>query len=491
MNNIVCLVTVNVKKKNYGITAESLSAIAPNIPMGLLDAYLESVGIEVVVIDSDRDNLEVEELIQKIIEIDPAVVGVVASGSNPSASTMSMVGVLMFFDKVKQFQGFNYTTFVYGGHPTVLPQRTLDETDADFVVIGEGYSSIEGIYNHKVKTQSLADIPGVAYYDQFRTFKSHKSDPLVNLDDLPPINFSKMNPNKYVAHNWHCFDDIENRSPYGIIWTNLGCPYPCEFCCINNVFETRTFRFRSMKKVVEDIDRLVQDYGVRNIKILDELFIIKHPRIDEFCDLLEERNYDLNMWCFARVDSVTPRILKRLKKVGLNWVAYGFETIDDEMLAATNKRLKDIASVEETIKMTRDADINICADAIIGLPDDDRYSVQKTKDFLIKNEFEWVNLYPAFAYPGTPWYDDSIRDGIIPIPKKWDTYGLYSYDCEPMPTKHLTSAQVLELRDQVFSDYYKDPKILKMLERKFGRKTREHVEDLVSVKLDRKIITNA
>ena len=75
-----------------------------------------------------------------------------------------------------------------------------------------------------------------------------------------------------------------------------------------------------MKKVVEDIDRLVQDYGVRNIKILDELFIIKHPRIDEFCDLLEERNYDLNMWCFARVDSVTPRILKRLKKVGLNLI---------------------------------------------------------------------------------------------------------------------------------------------------------------------------
>ena len=59
-----------------------------------------------------------------------------------------------------------------------------------------------------------------------------------------------------------------------------------------------------------------------------------------------------------------------------------------------------------------------------------------------------------------------------------------------MPTKHLTSAQVLELRDEVFSDYYKDPKILKMLERKFGRKAREHVEELVSVKLDRKITTN-
>jgi radical SAM superfamily enzyme YgiQ (UPF0313 family) len=242
-----------------------------------------------------------------------------------------------------------------------------------------------------------------------------------------------------------------------------------------------------MDKVMDDIDTLVQDYGVRNIKILDELFIINHPRIDEFCDLLEERNYDLNLWAFARVDSVTPRILNRLKKVGLNWVAYGFETVDENMLASTKKRLKSISNVEDTIKMSRDAGINICADAIIGLPDDDRYSINKTKDFLLKHQFEWINLYPAFAYPGTPWYEDSIANGTITTPKTWDIYALYGYNCVPMPTKHLTSSEVLELRDKVFSEYYKDSSILRMIERKFGYKASKHIKDHVSKPLKRKI----
>ena len=56
----------------------------------------------------------------------------------------------------------------------------------------------------------------------------------------------------------------------------MGCAYPCDFCCINNLYGKRTFRFRDMKAVVEEIDILVNKYGVKNLRILDELFIIKH-----------------------------------------------------------------------------------------------------------------------------------------------------------------------------------------------------------------------
>jgi radical SAM superfamily enzyme YgiQ (UPF0313 family) len=110
-----------------------------------------------------------------------------------------------------------------------------------------------------------------------------------------------------------------------------------------------------MKTVGEEIDILVNNYGVKNLRIMDELFIIKHPRIEEFCDLMDERDYDLNIWCYARVDSVTPDILKRLKKIGLNWIGYGLETGDDEdALISINKAMKKGGfSNDEVIKMTR------------------------------------------------------------------------------------------------------------------------------------------
>jgi radical SAM superfamily enzyme YgiQ (UPF0313 family) len=259
------------------------------------------------------------------------------------------------------------------------------------------------------------------------------------------------------------------------------------------VFGKRRSRYRSMQSVVEEIDVLVNDYGVRNLKILDELFAIKHARIGEFCDLLEERNYDLNMWCFARTDSVTPEMLKRLKKVGVNWVAYGFESFDEDILKATNKRIKGGSAfkVQDTVKMTRDAGMNICADVIAGLWADDESSILKTRDFMLQNRFEWVNIYPCFAYPGTPLYERYIAQGRIEVPKKWDTYGLYSYECVPLPTKHLNSSQVLRLRDSIFEGYYKEPEILSMLETKFGAPTRKHVEEMVKMPLKRRILEEA
>lgn len=484
------LVTINIKKKLYGQTANTLSAIAPNIPLGILDSYLSSKDIPVKVIDSDSEGYDIDDLIKVIEDYSPTMLGVVASGSNPSASTMQMVGVLAFYKKYNALKVKPCPSFIIGGHPTVLARRSLLETKCDFVVVGEGYEAVEGLYSHYTSGKSLAEVPGIAYFDN-ENYIYNPMPELIDIATLPMINWEKMNPKKFRAHNWHCFGHINDRSPYAIIWTNQGCPYPCDFCSINNIFGKRRYRLRTMEEVVSEIDVLVNDYGVRNLKILDELFITKHKRMNEFCDLLEERNYDLNMWCFARTDTVTEETLKRLKGVGVNWVAYGFESFNKDILTSTNKRIKNANNgfnVLDTIKMTRDAGMNICADVIAGLWDDDEASILHTRDFMLEHLFEWVNIYPCFAYPGTPLYDKYIEEKRIEVPKTWDTYGLYSNDCIPLPTKHLSPAEVLRLRDHVFDSYYKEPAILSMLEKKFGIETRDHVEDMVKKPLARRIV---
>ena len=126
--------------------------------------------------------------------------------------------------------------------------------------------------------------------------------------------------------------------------------------------------------------------------------------------------------------------------------------------------------------------------AILGLYDDDEDAIKRNVAFLRKHEFEWNNIYPAFAYPGTPFYENYVGNNIIPVPKSWEEYGLYSDECKPLPTKHLSSAKVLKLRDELFMEYYTDKDIQNNLLIKFGQKTIDHINKMLSIKLNRKIV---
>jgi radical SAM superfamily enzyme YgiQ (UPF0313 family) len=394
----------------------------------------------------EADGVDIDNLIEIIGKEKPDEVGIICSGSNPSASTMTMPGAIKIVKSIKKVFP-NQRTFMWGGHPTVLPERTKYESGVDYVVVGTGFDC--------------------------------------DVRDIPMIDWDKINPNKYKAHNWHCFGDLENRTPYAAVWTSLGCPYSCEYCCVNNLFQKRTYMTRDVHSVINEIDYLVNKHGVKNIKIMDELFVTKNQRVLEFCDLLIERNYNLNMWCFARMDTVTPQLLAKLKKAGVNWVAYGFETINQHILDSQKKGV-DVNEYSKVIKWTKNAGINIIADFIAGFYEDTYETLNDTYDFMCSHNFEFINLYPLFAYPGTPLYDTYFKEELI-THKDWNEYSLYGYDCIPCRTRYLSSSEVLEWRDTKYVEYFKRPEYRNMILNKFGAGTLIHVDGMARQHLDRKI----
>ncbi len=486
MKDKIILATVNAKKMLYSTTADEYAAIAPIIQLGLLSAYIKSKNIAVEMIDSDIGGLSIDGFISTLEQEQPLLVGIVCSGANPSSSTMTMAGVVDFFKKFNQKE-YKIKTFIWGAHPTVLPERTLRETGADFVVRGEGYQTIVDLYHAIKRNDDPGKIAGLSYL--FKTngkteIKHTKDASLVeDLDTLPMVDWEEMNPSIYRAHNWHCFGDLNRRSPYAIIWTSFGCPFKCNYCCINNLFGKRVQRFRSIDSVINEIGILVERHNVKHIKILDELFVTHPKRIEEFCDKLEERGYDLNMWSYARVDTVNRHLLKRLKKVGMNWISYGFETATTETLRNIKKGTKaTLERAEDAIKMTRDEGIYICADVMLGLWDDDYEAMQRTYDFLVNHNFEWANIYPVFAYPGTELY------GEIEEPESWKIYSLYGYECMPRGTKYLSPKDVLKFRDEAFHKYHGRQEYLSMIERKFGVETKEHILRMLRIPLKRRLL---
>jgi radical SAM superfamily enzyme YgiQ (UPF0313 family) len=483
----IVLVKPGSQRALYGeLSAFDLTAIEPPLWGAILAGFLREKGYSVVLLDAEVEGWNYEETAEKVKEIDPLIAAVLVSGTNPSASTMNMTGAGEIISSIRAHAP-TIKSLLFGLHPSALPERTMEEEDVDFVCQGEGFYTLPSLIDAlKTKDAELGEIKGLWRREDGRVVHGEDAPLLDNLDELVMPAWDMLPMDRYRAHNWHCFGDIENRSPYGVLYTNLGCPFKCSFCCINALFGKNMIRYRGIDAVVSEIDFLVTQYGIKHIKIIDEMFALNEERVIKLCDKIIERKYDLNFWAYARVDTVSEPMLAKMKEAGINWLAYGFESGSKKVLKDATKGYK-LDRLGEVVEMNKKLDINICSNFIFGLPEDDMESMEETLKLMLEINGEWANIYSAMAYPGSKLYDEAVKNGW-PLPETWQAYSQYSYDSLPLPTKHLTSGQVLAFRDKAFIDYYKNPAYLKMIEEKFGVETLRHIKEMSSKRLKRKNI---
>lgn len=480
----ILIVKPGSQKKIYGeLSTFGLTGIEPPLWACLLAGYLRDRDYSVGILDAEVEQLTPEETAEKTKEINPLVAVVSVSGTNPSASTMNMTGAGNIIRHLKQIAPEIKTAF-HGLHPSALPKRTLRENDIDFVCQGEGFYTFEQLIKTVKSNGDYSKVQGLWYRENGKQRFTALAPIFKNLDQLPRPAWDLLPMKSYRAHNWHCFDDLDARQPYGIIYTSLGCPFSCDFCCINTLFGKPGIRYRSTEKVVDEIDFLVTNYGIRNIKIIDEIFAMNEKRVINLCDLIIERGYDLNMWAYARVNTVTAPMLTKMKKAGINWVAYGFESGNKRVLKAVSKGYG-LANVDKVVKMTYDAGLYIGANFIFGLPDDDLDSMQDTLKMALDINAEWANFYTTMAYPGSKLYEEAKRKNLS-LPETWEQYSQYAYESLPLATKYLTPGEVLSFRDYAFHAYFENPRYLNKIKNLFGLETVQHIKEMTKYKLERK-----
>jgi radical SAM superfamily enzyme YgiQ (UPF0313 family) len=231
----------------------------------------------------------------------------------------------------------------------------------------------------------------------------------------------------------------------------------------------------------------VNQYGIRNIKIADEMFVLNSRHILGICDAIIERGYNLNIWAYARVDTVKDGMLEKLKRAGFNWLAFGIEAASDRVRDDVDKGF-DQEEIFRTLEKVRGTDINVIANYIFGLPEDDLESMQSTLNLALELNCEFANFYSAMAYPGSQLYNLAMKEGW-PLPEKWSGYSQHAVDTLPLPTKYLSGAEVLRFRDEAFQVYYSSRKYLDVIKRKFGLATENALREMASHKLKRKILS--
>ncbi|MCX6774738.1 MAG: radical SAM protein, partial [DPANN group archaeon] len=373
-----------------------------------------------------------------------------------------------------------------GLHPSALPERTVREEACDYIGEGEGFYTLTGLLGE----DKFSKIPGLWYGKGRSILHNKRAANIQNLDgELPNVAWDllPLNEGKYKAHNWHSFHDLNSRLNYASISTSLSCPFSCSFCCIQAPFGEHSYRMWSPDWALRQIDILAKKFDIKNLKVIDELFVFDPKHFLPIADGLVERDYGLNIWAYARVDTTKEKHLPILKKAGFNWLAIGIESGNEMVRREVSKGKFAEENIRSIVRKIKDAGISINANYIFGLPSDTAKSMQQTLNLATDLNCEYANFYSAMAYPGSKLYQEALEKGWK-LPDSWIGYSQHSYECQPLPTNTLSAADVLRFRDNAFNTYYAGPAYLNMLEAKFGPAAKAHIADVTKIKLKRQLL---
>lgn len=476
--------------------AQDFSAKEPPVWVGLLANFLLHKGFSVEVIDANCERLSPQETAKRVVDMHPVLAAPIVYGHNPSASTQVMPSAGEIAQEIKRLDP-NQKVIHVGGHVTALPEQTLREEHADFVAHGEGMSTLQDLITAlKAGEKNLSKVRGLVYWEDETAIRKNPPAPLLqNLDEeMPGMALEKLPMHLYRAHDWHCFGE-RTRMPYLAMYTTLGCPFHCDFCCIQSPFkpgeqaqgmkpELNSYRFWDPKTVISQIEYFVEKLGGRHIKIADEMFVLNRRHVMGICDLIIERGYDLNIWSYSRVDTLKDEELaEKLRRAGMKWLCFGIEAGSHKVRAEVDKDYSQ-DRIYDVIALSQKYDISVLANYIFGLPEDTYETMQETLDLALALNTEFINMYCTMAYPGSKLYQDALKNGW-PLPKTWMGYAQHSAETTPLPTRYLSGDEVLVFKNQAMHRYLSDPKYHKLVLRKFGPQTLVHIQELGAIYQER------
>ncbi len=483
------IILVNVggtRKQVYQGLSKVFSAIDTPFWAALTAGYLRDKGFNVDILDANALNLDFDGTVQYLAGVNPGFIAIVCYSQQANVSAPIMVAVGQLCRKIKGAIP-EAQLILTGWHPSALPERTLREEACDILVQGEGFHTLADLLAGK----SFSETPGLWWKDGSKIFHGPAPENIKDLtSELPDVAWDLLPMDNYRAFSWMCLRDFSERTKFASIFTSLGCPYKCGFCAIHATYGEHRIRYWTPEWVLRQIDILVKDYGVRHINIHDELFVFNPKHYMPIAEGLLERGYNLNINAFARVDVLDKADIENLillKKAGFHWLKLGIETGSRHIRANVGKDSYDIDAVRNAVAKAHRVGIDFCANFMFGLPGDDYISMQDTLNLAIELMPAFPSFFCTMAIPGSNLYEEARKKGID-LPETWLGYASQGYNFKPLPTEHLTAAQVLEFRDYAFDTYFRNPKYLYMIETKFGTEASEHIKEMTAINLKRKLL---
>jgi len=418
----------------------------PQPPLGLamISAALEKNGYHVKVLDAPALKLTENSILNAVLREKPDIIGI-------TAMTPTMNSAIKMARQIKEMH--NDVIIVLGGaHVTLFPEETLQRVpEADIVVRGEGEQTMVELVKTLENGDSVnSQVLGVTYREKNCIRNSPARQFISDLDSLPFPAFHLLPMTRYRLHPPH-----GRRMPSIPIITSRGCPYRCIYCS-KSVFG-KQYRANSPTYVVDEIERLMDKFNVREVTFYDDVFTLDKKRVFAICEELERRRIRIPWTCETRVNLVNEELIEKMKKAGCYMIAYGVESGSQKIL---NNIKKDI-TLEQAIRafeLTHKIGVQTIAYFMIGSPGETPETIERTIKFANKLDPDFVQFSTATPFPGTEFFNLAIKEGIMS--EDWDDYiyaGLRSTNYPAFVTSTLNKADLKKWDIQAYRSCYLRP----------------------------------
>ena len=428
--------------ERYGLFSGAGSS-EPSFGLLCLAAVARQAGAIVKVIEASARGLDPESALAEFLEFSPDCVGF-------SATTSDIIPVSALAARVKAALP-RTLTLIGGCHVTALPEETLTAFPAlDLAVLGEGEETLREILGRlDAGDRFPTGIAGTAGREG-KGIRRHPARSLIaNLDTLPLPAWdllegfpSLFNPSPSRIKRWPCASIVLTR----------GCPNQCKFCD-RSVFGNQC-RAYSPEYAVSLVRDLYDRYGVRELLIEDDTFVIVKERVREFCERLIQEKLKISWSCLGRADRVDPDLLRLMRRAGCWQMSYGIESGDPEILKAMCKRL-DLDQIRQAILWSREAGLRTKGFFIVGFPGETLESLERTRRFACSLPLDDITVMQMTPFPGSELY--AMADQAGRFERDWRKMNIVNTVFVP---HGLTQKDLEFARSRLLREFYFRPEVL-------------------------------
>lgn len=328
-------------------------------------------------------------------------------------------------------------TICGGGLISGDPSSAMNALDnVDIGVIGEGEVTIVELCNSLEERNDLLKVSGLVLCKYSEYIKTDHRKEIKDINTIPWPDYDGFDYDKAVEIS-NTFSLMELKLPDGdddrvaMLLTSRSCPYSCTFC-----FHTsgKKYRQRNLDDVFAEIDFLVTRYNIRFLSLQDELLAASKKRLKDFCDRISK--YNLRWNAVLRVENATEDVVAMLKKANCIQINFGVESADDSILKSMKKRIT-VAQIESALENTYNAQIPVLGNLIFGDINETDQTVKNTLDWWHKNKRYGIRLRMIKVYPGTFLYSYAVKNNIISDPVEF-----CKQCCPPVNVSKLTKTEV-------------------------------------------------